>query len=179
MLIETDGQVLDDHVLHAKAALELGDQLVVRGANLLVDVDALAMLGDAIGELARAPVLGLFNLAALFGAGVLDAGEDFLDFVFRRGRANDEDQIVQTLFHVMTSFLLFPGAWPVKIVATPCGAGRAKARPYRSASPATGLPRLDFFFAAASPCATLLSQGSPASSIISAATSSSALRIGR
>src|SRR6266849_3160670 len=101
----------------------------MRGANLLIYVDAFAMLGDAVGELARAPMLGLFNLAALFRAGVLDAGEDFLDFVFRRGGANDENQIVQTLFHVMTFFLLFPGAWPVKIVATPCGAGRVKARP--------------------------------------------------
>src|SRR6266852_1866290 len=73
------------------------------GADLLIDVDALAMLGYAIGELARAPMLGLFNLAALFGAGMLDGGEHFLDFVFRRGGADDEDQIVQTLFHVMTS----------------------------------------------------------------------------
>src|SRR5712671_2547347 len=103
IFVEAHGQILDDYVLHTQAALELGDQLVVRGADLLIDVDALAMLGYAISELSRAPVLGLFNFAALFGAGVLDGGEHFLDFVFRRGGADDEDQIVQTLFHVMTS----------------------------------------------------------------------------
>jgi hypothetical protein len=66
----------------------------VRSANLLVNVDAFAMLGDAIGELARAPMLSLFDFAALFGASVLDAGEDLFDFVFRGGRAGDENQIV-------------------------------------------------------------------------------------
>src|SRR5258707_8589135 len=66
IFVEAHGQVLDDHVLHAEAALEFSDELVVRGANLLIHVDALAMLVDTIGELARAPVLGLFNFAALF-----------------------------------------------------------------------------------------------------------------
>src|SRR5690349_15120943 len=30
---------------------------------------------------------------------MFDGGEDLLDFVFRRGRAGDENQIVQTFFH--------------------------------------------------------------------------------
>jgi hypothetical protein len=58
----------------------------MRGANLEIDVDALAMLGNAVGQLAGAPVLALFDLGALFGAGVLDRVLDFLDFVFRGGR---------------------------------------------------------------------------------------------
>src|SRR5258706_10402194 len=94
IFVEAHGQILDDYVLHAEASLELGNQLMVRGADLLIDVDALTMLGYAIGELSRAPVLGLFDFAALFGAGVLDGGEHFLDFVFRRGGTDDEDQIV-------------------------------------------------------------------------------------
>src|SRR5207344_1657277 len=74
IFVEAHGQVLDDDVLHAQTALEFGDQLAVIRANLLVDVNALAVLGHAISELARAPVLGLLNLAALFRASVLDAG---------------------------------------------------------------------------------------------------------
>src|ERR1700730_16686899 len=158
---------------------------MMRGANLLVDVDALAMLGHAIGELSRAPVLGLFNLAALFGAGVLDAGDDFLDFVFRRGGTSDEDQVVQTLFHDC----LFPsvsGRWPVKTFAslptslkTRHYIRRAEARRYVSASPSAGLRRLNFVIAASSPSFKIISIALPASSSISAAISSSAFFIGR
>src|SRR5260370_35065835 len=82
---------------------------MMRSANLLIDIDAFAMLGHAISKLARAPMFRLFNLADLFRAGVLHGGKDFLDFVFRRRGTHDEDQIVQTLLHGMTSFLLFPG----------------------------------------------------------------------
>src|SRR2546430_13998347 len=71
----------------------------MRGANLLVHVNAFAMLVDAIGQLARPPLLGLLHLAALFRAGVLHHAEYLLDVLFRRGRSNDENQIVITLFH--------------------------------------------------------------------------------
>src|SRR5262249_37428733 len=86
--------------LHAQAALQLGDQLAVRRADLLVHVDAFAMLVDAIGQLARAPMLGLFDLAAFFLAGVLDHAKDLLDLVLRRCRPDDENQVVVTLFHM-------------------------------------------------------------------------------
>src|SRR5579859_5718766 len=99
VFVEAHGQILDDHVLDAEAAFELRDEVSMTGANLLVDVNALAMLGHAIGELARAPVLGLLDLSALFRAGVLDAGNHFLDFVLRRGRPRDKNQIVQAFFH--------------------------------------------------------------------------------
>src|SRR5271154_4921828 len=99
ILIETHGQILDDRVLHAQTPLEFGDQLGMRGANLLVNVNPFAVLGHAIGQLARSPVLGLLDLRALLRARVLDARENFLHFVFRGSRPRDENQIVQTLFH--------------------------------------------------------------------------------
>src|SRR5215472_16441816 len=97
--VETHGLILDDRVLDAEAALEFVDKFTVGGAHLLVEIDALAVLHHLVGELAGAPVLRLLDLGAFFGAGVFNRGEDLLDFVFRRRRANDEDQIVQTLFH--------------------------------------------------------------------------------
>src|SRR5260370_102180 len=69
------------------------------GINLLVILDAFAVLGHAIRKFPRAPVLGLLDLAALFRASVLDDREDFLDLLFRRRRPHDENQIVITLFH--------------------------------------------------------------------------------
>jgi len=99
VFVETNGQILDDVVLNLEATFEFHDQIVVRSANLIVDVDAFAVFGNAVSELARAPVLGLFDLAALFGDGMLDGAENLLDFLFRRGRAGDENQIVQTFFH--------------------------------------------------------------------------------
>src|SRR5438045_4301303 len=90
----------------------------MRGADFLVNVDTFAVLGHAIGELARAPVLGLLDLAALFRAGVFDDREDFLDLVFRRRRPHDKNQIVITLFHD-DLFPFTPGAQPGKIVSTP------------------------------------------------------------
>jgi hypothetical protein len=80
--------------LHAKAAFQFGDQVGVAGADLLVDVHAFAVLGYAIGQLSRSPVLGFLDLAAFFGASVLDTGDYLFDFVFRGGRTGDEDQIV-------------------------------------------------------------------------------------
>src|ERR1700675_418045 len=97
--VEAHSLILDDRVLHAETPFEFVDKLAVIGAHLLVDVNTFAVLGDFVGELARAPVLGLFDLAALFGDGMFDGGEDLLDFVFRCRRAGDENQIVQTFFH--------------------------------------------------------------------------------
>src|SRR3954462_395510 len=99
VFVETHGQILDNHILHPEAPLELSDKVVVCGANLLIHIDTFAVLGHAIREFARAPMLGLFNLAGLLLASVFDAGEDLLDFVFRRGGPDDEDQIIQTFFH--------------------------------------------------------------------------------
>jgi len=50
--------------LHAQAPFQLGDQFAVRGADFLVNVNAFAVLGHAVRQLARAPVLGLLDLAA-------------------------------------------------------------------------------------------------------------------
>src|SRR5262249_38196948 len=84
--------------------VNLVDELGVGGANLEINVDAFAVLGDAVSKPARAPVLGLFDFAALFRAGDFDGVLRFLDFLFRRCRTDDKDQIVQTVFHV-SSFL--------------------------------------------------------------------------
>src|SRR6266481_2202640 len=108
VFIQTNGQVLDDVILHLKAPLEFHDQIVVRRANLIVDIDTFAVLGNAIGELACAPMLGFFDLGALVAAGVFNRVLDFLDFVFRCGRTNDKNQVVQTFFHG-SSFLAFHG----------------------------------------------------------------------
>src|SRR5579885_898914 len=109
VLIEPHGLILNDGILHAETPLELGDEFAVSRANLLIEVDSFAMLGDAIGEFARAPILRLFDLGVLFRASVLDGRKHTLDLVFRRGRASDKDQVVQTLFHDgLVSFLLLP-----------------------------------------------------------------------
>src|SRR5260370_11224051 len=99
IFVQPHGLILDHVVLHAQAALQLGNQLAVRGADFLVHVHALAVLGHAVRQLPRAPVLGLLDLAALFRDGVLDNRKDFFDFFFRRRRPHDENQIVLTLFH--------------------------------------------------------------------------------
>src|SRR6516165_10004933 len=97
--VEAHGLILDDRVLDAEAAFEFVHKFAVGCAHLLVEIDALAVLHHLVGKFAGAPVLGLLDLRTLFGAGVFNRGEDLLDFVFRRRGANDEDQIVQTLFH--------------------------------------------------------------------------------
>src|SRR5713226_9436755 len=56
IFVQAHGLVLDNRVLHAQAALQLGNQLAVRGANFLVNVDAFAVLGYSVGQLSRAPV---------------------------------------------------------------------------------------------------------------------------
>src|SRR6267143_1057384 len=99
IFVQSHGLILDHVVLHAQTALQLGDQFAVRGADFLVHVNSFAVLGHAVRELSRAPVLGLFDLAAFFRDGVLDDRQHFLDLVFRRRRAHDKNQIVITLFH--------------------------------------------------------------------------------
>src|SRR5712675_1253793 len=99
VFVKTNGQVLDDVVLHFEAAFEFHDQIVVRSADLVVDVDAFAVLGNFVSELASAPMLGLFDLGAFVAAGVLHRVLHFLDFVFWRGRTDDKNQVVQTFFH--------------------------------------------------------------------------------
>src|SRR5437016_3523062 len=73
ILVQPYRLILDHRVLHAQTALQLGNQLTMRGADFLVNVDTFALLGHAIRELACAPVLGLLDLAGFFRSGVLDA----------------------------------------------------------------------------------------------------------
>src|SRR5262245_42405073 len=169
VFVETDGQILDDRILHAETALDFVNQFAAVRADLEIDVDSFAMLGDAIGQLARAPVLGLFDLAALFRAGNFDGVLRFLDFLFRRCRTNDKNQVVQTIFHV-SSFL----PQRHKAAAT-------KPMPFyvAASSPCWRSRRLYFVIAASIPFVRRSSTASPASLIISAATSSSAFFIGR
>src|ERR1700731_133540 len=117
VLVQPHGLILDHRVLHAQAALQLGNQFAVVRADFLVHVNAFAVLGHAIGQFSRAPVLGLLDLAAFFRNGVLDDREDFFDLFFRRRRPHNENQIVVTLFHD-DLFPFTPGAQPGKIVLT-------------------------------------------------------------
>src|SRR6266403_1537689 len=99
VLVQAHGLIFDHVVLHAQAPLQLGNQLAVRGVNLLVNVNPFAMFGHAIRQLPRSPVFGLLDLAALFRASMLDHREHFLDLLFRSRRAHNKNQIVQTFFH--------------------------------------------------------------------------------
>ena len=66
MLIDADGHVADDVFVDVGLALELGDD--AGGASMSSsDVMRLAVLGDAVGEAAQAPGLGLDDLAAIVG----------------------------------------------------------------------------------------------------------------
>src|SRR5260370_2589508 len=104
LFVEAHGEVLDDHVRNRKAPLEFANQFALRALDLQIDVIAFPMLGHAIGHLARAPLLELFDLAALFAASVLERGDDLRDFLFRRHRPADENQVVQAFFHVFPRF---------------------------------------------------------------------------
>src|SRR2546430_2027245 len=148
ILVQPYRLILDHRVLHAQTALQLGNQLTMRGADFLVNVDTFAVLGHAIRELACAPVLGLLDLAAFFRAGVLDDREDFLDLVFRRRRPHDKNQIVITLFHD-DLFPFTPGTQPGKIVSTslpalprrPVSAGCTSSSPRRGPESGSSPPR--------------------------------------
>src|SRR5262249_40918336 len=67
LFVEANGLILDDRVLHAQPSLQFVHQFAVVRPHLVVDVDAFAVLGHLVGQLARAPVLGLLDLAAFFG----------------------------------------------------------------------------------------------------------------
>src|SRR5262249_3611107 len=139
--------------------------------NLLVYVHAFAMLGHAISQLTRAPMLGFLDLAALLGASMLDHRQDLLDLVLRCCRPRDKDQIVQTLFHgCLFLFLLRTPA--------PENSFYFSAVPL-SSSVGGGSRRLYLFIAASIPFVSIISTASPAWPIISAVASSSAFRIGR
>src|SRR5260370_6914154 len=116
IFIQPHGLVFDHVVLHAQTALQLGNQLSVRGPDFLVNIDAFAVLGHAIGKLACSPVLSLLDLAALFRASMLDDREHFLNLILRRRRPHNKNQIVITLFHDGL-FPFAPGAQPCKIVS--------------------------------------------------------------
>src|SRR5205807_4172842 len=148
IFVQPHGLILDHRVLYTQTALQLGNQFAMRGPDFLVNVDAFAVLGHAIGKLPRAPVLGLLDLAALFRASVLDDREDFLDLLFRRRRPDNENQIVITLFHD-DLFPFTPGAQPGKIVSTflpalpdrPVSAGCTWSSPRRCPESGSSPPR--------------------------------------
>src|SRR6202022_1991524 len=171
IFVEPYGHVLDHDVLHAQAAFEFRDQFSVFGADLLIDVNSFAMLGHAIGQLPRTPMLGLLDLSVLLRNGMLERGEHLLDVFFRGCRPHDENQVVQTFLHIDLVSLFCPGASPGKfnLAAQSCCSGAS----------AGGTRRLKRFIAAAIPCFCITSTASAASAIISAAVSSSAFFIAR
>src|SRR3546814_6655090 len=64
MLIDLDGQVAEDVLVDLRLALQLGDERRGR-VDLEHDVMRLAVLLDAVGEAAKTPGLGLYDLAAI------------------------------------------------------------------------------------------------------------------
>src|SRR6266851_3538063 len=151
IFIQPHGLILDHVVLHAQAAFQLGNQFAVRGADFLVNVNAFAVLGHAVCQLPRAPVLGLFDLAAFFRDGVLDDREDFLDFFFRRRRPHDKNQIVITLFHDDLFFRLTPNESESLQTISRARAQQNSLYFSSGSSGSAGFRRLYFVIAASSP----------------------------
>src|SRR6266852_3076070 len=99
IFIQAHRLILNHDVLHAKPALQFVHQFTMVRAHLLVKINSFAVFLHLVGQLARAPVLALLDLRALFVANRFQRADHLLDFPFRRRRPDDEDQIVQTFFH--------------------------------------------------------------------------------
>ncbi len=105
-LVEADGLVLDDGVGNFQAPLEFLDHVALRAPHDHVNEEALAVFRHAVGEAARAPSLGLLDLAAVLAGGMLERGYNLVDLFLRRGGPADEDQVVCAFVHVfVTPFL--------------------------------------------------------------------------
>src|SRR5689334_10215750 len=158
-LIEANRQVLDHSVRNAQAPLEFLEQLSVAGTQDHVHVKAFAQFLHAIGEATRAPLFHFFHFRVLFLHGVLQRGDDFIDLRFRRVRPEDEDQIVQSFFHVSS----FPS------------------RTHETDSPASSSGaalRLNFDIARFAPSVNIASTASAALAIIASAALRTSLPMG-
>jgi len=118
IFVQTNGLIFNNGVGNFQAPLELLDNVALRAAKDHVYEKTLAMFRHAIGQPARAPLLGFLDFAAVFGGGMLECRHDLADFFLRRSRPADENQVVQTLFHIgLTPFL------KLELLETLCSGG--------------------------------------------------------
>src|SRR3546814_13869996 len=94
MRIDLDGQVADDVLVDLRLALQLGDERRGR-VDLEHDVMRLAVLLDAVGEAAKTPGLGLYDLAAIVLDDLGGAFRQRVDLGLRQVLTREKHMLVQ------------------------------------------------------------------------------------
>src|SRR5689334_7056561 len=116
MLVHADGEEADDVLVDVRLALELGDR-GGRGIDVESDIVRLAVLRDAISEAAKAPVLGLGDLAAIVGDDFGGVLRERIDLGLSQILTREENMLVER--HVLRlSFgrsLTPPNATPLRL----------------------------------------------------------------
>src|SRR5689334_7777314 len=154
MLVDPDGEEPDHVLVDVRLALELGDR-GRRSIEVESDVVRLAVLGDAVGEAAQAPGLGLYDLPAIVFDDLSGVFRERIDLGLGEVLTREENMLVER--HASCSL-----SWPIADAAQ-CG------RPSGCRSKITG--------AAAGPCASgahmakHASKGKPAKPACSASVS--------
>src|SRR5579885_667045 len=96
ILVNAHGDVAQDLVAHAHAALKLGD-LAARALDLEEHIDAFVLPVDRVGELPAAHHFRLDDRAAPVCDDAPKVFRQACGLVFRRVRVNDEDDLVNSL----------------------------------------------------------------------------------
>src|SRR6185369_2742135 len=104
MLIDADGEEADDVLVDVRLALELGDGRG-RGVEVEGDVMRLAVLGDAIGEGAKAPGLGLDDLPAIVVEDLGGVFRERVDLGLCKVLSREENMLIER--HAVLS------CWPI------------------------------------------------------------------
>ena len=104
MLVDADGEEADDVLVDVRLALELGDRRR-RGVDVEHDVMRLAVLGDAVGEGAKAPGLGLDDLPAIVVDDLGGVFRERVDLGLGQVLTREENMLVER--HVHSLF------WPI------------------------------------------------------------------
>ena len=102
MLVDADGEEADHVLVDVRLALELGDR-GRRGVDVEHHVMRLAVLGDAIGEGAKAPGLGLDDLPAIVVEDLGGVFRERVDLGLGEVLTREENMLVER--HVFVSLL--------------------------------------------------------------------------
>src|SRR5690242_21776557 len=105
MLVDPDGEEADHVLVDVRLALELGDR-GRRSIEVESDVVRLAVLGDAVGEAAQAPSLGLHDLPAIVFDNLGGVFRERIDLGLGEVLAREENMLVE--WHVSSSLF-----WPI------------------------------------------------------------------